>query len=176
MELEDIRLEIAKAAISAGLSLEEAQKWSDWVTATSNNTVEAFFSEEPDDDQLEEALWDQFGGYGGISWIDFIRDIRCESHLSLKMAIGCCLLYGIRKKPRTVIIDAIESKAVDGYIPYGMDGYGHFSIGSGKYHINKISLIQWLESSHHFCGKGIVKQFWVQKLSKPIMKESGVRV
>ena len=147
-----IRLQIAKAAIGAGQSIEEAQKWADWVSGDVSPV-------EFDNDQLEEALWDQFGGCG-ILWADFINAIRCESHLSLKMAIGCCLLYGIRKKTRNVIIDAIESKAVEGSIPYGVNCYGDCVIASGKYHINKLSLIGWLESCHHFCGKGIVKVFW----------------
>lgn len=160
METTAIKLEIAKTAITAGLSEEEAQKWVDWVTCVPVIDSEGSSLVEVDDDQLEEEFWNQFGGYGRLSWIDFINDIRCESQLSLKAATGCCLLYGIRKKPRKVIIDAIESKAVEGSIPYGVDCYGDVAIANGKYHINKKSLVKWLESSHRFCGKGIVKQFW----------------
>lgn len=163
MENREIKLEIAKAAMAAGLSMGEAQQWVDWVLE--ENGVLAGLPATPSpreveftDDELADELWDQFGGCG-ISWEDFIRVIRYESQLSLKMAIACCALYGIDRKAREVIIAAVERKAVEGRIPYAGDGYGGTTI-QGKYHISKSSLVKWLDVNYSFKGTGIVKLFW----------------
>lgn len=174
MEDREIRLEIAKAAMSAGLSKEEAQQWVNWVLE--EHGVSAGLPATPSprevtftDDELAEELWDQFGGRG-ISWEDFIHVIRYESQLSLKMAIACCALYGIDRKPREVIISVIEHKEVVGQIPYSGNGYGGTTI-QGKYHINKLSLVRWLDVNYSFRGTGIVKLFWDASFENKINHE-----
>lgn len=163
MENREIKLEIAKAAMAAGLSKDEAQQWVDWVLE--ENGVLAGLPATPSpreveftDDELADELWDQFGGCG-ISWEDFIRVIRYESDMSLKMAKACCSLYGLRRKVRELVVNVIENGKVEGQIPYAGDGYGGTTI-QGKYHINKKSLIKWLDANYSFRGTGIVKLFW----------------
>lgn len=168
MDITEIKLAIATACIAAGQSSETAQKWVDWISTEESQAASAESSLVSDAD-LEADLWNQFGRAGRISWYDFITAMRCDSQLSLKVAFACAVLYGISRKTRDVIIDAIDRKDVDGQIPYCCDYYGNSQI-NGKYHINKQSLIKWLDANYKFQGTGVVKQFWDEFLSR--IKES----
>lgn len=166
MDYREIKLEIAKAALSAGLSTGDAQQWLDWVLSAEDDGVSAGSPAAPSpaeedytDEQLVEELCYQFNP--AHSWENFLTAIRCKSHLSLKEAICCCQLYGIRIKAREALIKAIEDDEVQGEIPYGHNEYGHTVI-HGIYHISKPSLIMWLDANYRFTGTGIVKSFWEQ--------------
>ena len=143
-----VKIEIAKAAICAGITLKEAQTWVDWVLSGSSGDSAASPTIEFSDDELADEIWNQIGGVG-ISWEDFIGHIYYSDDLTLKMSIGCCFLYGVRRNTRKLILSAIQSKEIEAYY-------------QAKHHpkINKISLVKWLERHYRFCGKGILKPWW----------------
>ena len=164
MEHTEIRLEIAKAAIAASLSREEASQWLDWVLASAPAVQGDNTSLKKDDityHALEDAVFEipfrlprEARGY---CLIDALLN---SEELSLKKAVALCYLYKINH-PRDFIIAKIDAGEIQGIIP---EIRTHMSDGrpvsdkrtKGNYSINRYSLLQWLSCNHHLSVGGII--------------------
>lgn len=141
-----VRLEIAKAAISARIKKADAQEWLDWVLV--GNTVTDLCSLNPTAlsdqllvDKIQEGK-DDYSCYPSISCKyakDLVIGLKYAKVLSMDQAIGIAQLFGI-KKPMDIIKDAFRENADeddDAGIAGTYSSYDGFSF-------NKKSFLRWV--------------------------------
>ena len=167
-----VRLEIAKAAISARIKKADAQEWLDWVLV--GNTVTDLCSLNPialsDQflvDKIQEGK-DDYSCYPSISSKyakDLVIGLKYAKVLSMDQVIGIAQLFGI-KKPMDIIKDAFRENADeddDAGIAGTYSSYDGFSF-------NKKSFLRWVRRQ----GTVTMKAYPVCCMVDDALKEVGL--
>ena len=141
-----VRLEIAKAAISARIRKSEAQDWLDWVLV--GNTVTDLCSLNPTAlsdqflvDKIQEGM-DDYRCFPSISSKyakDLVIGLKYAKVLSMEQAIGIAQLFGL-KKPMDIIKEAFLERS-DEDDDSGIAGT--YSVEDG-FSFNKKSFLRWV--------------------------------
>lgn len=166
MESKEIRLEIAKVAIAAGMTQDQAQEWLEWVLKE-NDVFSSLDLGGDEFDKLESQLYDGFGR-SHITWGDVLRGLLYDENLVLKQAIGCAVMYGVAKsKARDLIVKAIDAGEIAGHYnqTVAKDGiYAHTGFA-----IKRHSLLSWLNASYTLRIGGRIEE-----IIKEIIKQHSV--
>ena len=152
-----VRLEIAKAAISARIKKADAQEWLDWVLVGNQLLV----------DKIQEGK-DDYSCYPSISSKyakDLVIGLKYAKVLSMDQAIGIAQLFGI-KKPMDIIKDALHEKA-DEDDDAGIAGT--YSPHDG-FSFNKKSFLRWVRRQ----GTVTIKAYPVCCMVDDALKEVGL--
>lgn len=167
-----VRLEIAKAAISARIKKADAQEWLDWVLV--GNTVTDLCSLNPialsDQllvDKIQEGK-DDYSCYPSISSKyakDLVIGLKYAKVLSMDQAIGIAQLFGI-KKPMDIIKDAFRENG-DEDDDAGIAGT--YSPHDG-FSFNKKSFLRWVRRQ----GTVTMKAYPVCCMVDDALKEVGL--
>ena len=167
-----VRLEIAKAAISARFKKADAQEWLDWVLV--GNTVTDLCSLNPTAlsdqllvDKIQEGK-DDYSCYPSISSKyakDLVIGLKYAKVLSIDQAIGIAQLFGI-KKPMDIIKDAFREN-IDEDDDAGIAGtYSHHD----GFSFNKKSFLRWVRRQ----GTVTMKAYPVCCMVDDALKEVGL--
>ena len=167
-----VRLEIAKAAISARIRKADAQEWLDWVLV--GNTVTDLCSLNPvtlSDQFLIENIQDGLDDYHCYPSIspkyakDLVIGLKYAKVLSIDQAIGIAQLFGI-KKPMDIIKDAFREN-IDEDDDAGIAGtYSHHD----GFSFNKKSFLRWVRRQ----GTVTMKAYPVCCMVDDALKEVGL--
>lgn len=170
MTEQEIRLELAKAAIAAGADTKQADEWFYWVTHTrvydgeepkdaEENSVDAYLRDYEEEQKMIEKTIDNII-YSRVRISnndarDAIVEIKNPSYCSLRVATLIARLF-MPSKAKEAILEALEGGEIKGSVPTKREiQCSHCRNGEfkrqqpiGNYHFITSSLLKWLTNRY----------------------------